>query len=90
MPSSYEIEQLLRQWLAILGNALIAQILQSTTNDSNIGSAQGTSSSASQLVSTLVPVIVVAVIWLLIFIILRPKATWKYAPRTQSRALRPK
>jgi len=59
-------------------------------NDQNIGSAQGAeenSNSASSLVSTLVPVIVIAVVWLSIFILIRPKASWKYAPRTQSRTL---
>ncbi|KAF2396576.1 DUF221-domain-containing protein [Trichodelitschia bisporula] len=59
-------------------------------DDSNIGSAvnQPKSNSASSLLSTLTPVAVIAIIWLAVFICIRPKASWKYAPRTRSKLLR--
>ncbi|KIW01863.1 uncharacterized protein PV09_06712 [Verruconis gallopava] len=62
----------------------------SQNNDSNIGSSQSSSknsNSASSLLSTLVPVLLVAAVWLGIFLVIRPRAAWKYAPRTRSKTL---
>jgi hypothetical protein len=48
-----------------------------------------TSASASNLLSTFIPLILVALVWLSAFLVLRPRYSWKYAPRTNSRLLRP-
>ena len=63
-------------------------IHQNQSEDQNIGSAtQQQSTSASSLLSTLAPVAVVAFVWLIVFVIVRPRAGWKYAPRSQSKML---
>lgn len=58
------------------------------SNDPNIGANKDGSPSASSLVTTLVPVLVIAIVWFIVFVIVRSKASWKYAPRTSSRTLR--
>lgn len=69
---------------------LTSQTKQSQSDDPNVGSAQkdpNNSNSASSLLSTLVPVLVVAIIWLVVFTFVRPRAGWKYAPRTSAKTL---
>jgi calcium permeable stress-gated cation channel len=45
--------------------------------------------SASQLLSTLIPVLLVTLAWLALFLIARPRYSWNYSPRTESKLLRP-
>ncbi|KAE9962844.1 hypothetical protein BLS_009961 [Venturia inaequalis] len=58
------------------------------SKDPNIGSAKDGPTSASALITTLVPVLVVAIVWFVVFVAIRSRAAWKYAPRTRSKTLR--
>lgn len=64
---------------------------QAESNDPNINSATSSdknSPSASALITTLVPVLVIAIVWFIVFVTVRTRAAWKYAPRTRSKTLR--
>lgn len=63
--------------------------IQDASNDPNVGSAQQNADpSASSLITTLVPVLVIAIVWFSVFVLVRNRAAWKYAPRTRSKTLR--
>ena len=59
------------------------------SGDSNIGSSQGTSNSASSLVATLAPVALYALVWAVLFLLLRRPFKRYYQPRTFLGSLRP-
>ena len=59
------------------------------SGDANVGSAQGSSNSASSLLSTLAPVALYALVWLFLFLIFRTRFKRNYQPRTFLGSLRP-